>query len=89
MACSNIVMQRLVDDSTSHIISFSAKCEAGQEATEYWSASNLMWQFRLLHPKGTWQNTRDEQGLSIPEHHGRVHRNYTYPPGTLTLRIDK
>jgi hypothetical protein len=42
MACSNIVMQRLVDDITSHIISFSAKCEAGQEATEYWSASNLM-----------------------------------------------
>jgi hypothetical protein len=42
MACSNIVMQRLVDDHTSHIISFSAKCDAGREAIEYWSANNLM-----------------------------------------------
>ena len=39
---SSIVVQRLVDDHTNYIISFSAKYEAGREATEYWSAINLM-----------------------------------------------
>jgi hypothetical protein len=37
-----MVIQRLVNDHTSYIISFRAKCEVGSEATEYWSASNLM-----------------------------------------------
>jgi len=42
MTWSSIVIQRLVDNHISYIISFSTKCEAGQEATEYWSAINLM-----------------------------------------------
>ena len=59
---STMVIQRSVNDHTSYIISFRAKCEVGQEAIEYWSASNLMLQFRLLHPSRTWGITRDEQG---------------------------
>ena len=58
---SSIVIQRLVNDHTSYIISIRAKCEAGREATEYWSAGNLMWQFRLLHPKQTWGIMKDGQ----------------------------
>ena len=58
---SSIVIQRSVNDHTSYIISFRAKCEAGWVATEYWSASNLMCQFRLLHPSRTWGITRDGQ----------------------------
>jgi len=42
MASSSIVIQRLVNDHIGYVISFSAKCEAGQEAIEYWSASNLI-----------------------------------------------
>ena len=38
---STIVIQRLVNDHTSYIISLRAKYEAGRVATEYWSASNL------------------------------------------------
>jgi hypothetical protein len=41
-ACSNIVMQRTVDDHISYMIRASAKCKIGREATKYWSASILM-----------------------------------------------
>jgi hypothetical protein len=33
--CSNIVVQRIVDDHTSYIIRARAKCKIGQEAMEY------------------------------------------------------
>ena len=39
---SSIVIQILVNDHTSYIISIRAKCEVDQEASEYWFASNLM-----------------------------------------------
>jgi hypothetical protein len=29
------------------------------------------------------------EGFCAPEHHARVQRNYIYPPGTLTLWIEK
>jgi hypothetical protein len=38
----SIVIQRLVNNHTNYIISTRAKCEVGREATEYWSASNLV-----------------------------------------------
>ena len=60
-ACINIAVQRTVNDHTSYMIRARAKCKIGQEATEYWSASNLVWQFRLLHPIQTWEITRDGQ----------------------------
>jgi hypothetical protein len=41
-ACSNIAVQRTVDDHTSYMIRVRAKCKIGWVATEYWSASILM-----------------------------------------------
>jgi hypothetical protein len=41
-ACSNIAMQRRVDDHTSYMIRARAKCKMDREATEYWYASILM-----------------------------------------------
>ena len=61
-ACSNIVKPRTSDDHTNYRVRARTECKIGQEAIEYWSASNLMWQFRLLHPRRTWGITRDGQG---------------------------
>ena len=47
---SNIAMQRTVDNHTTNMVRGRTKCEIDREATEYWSASILMWQLRLLHP---------------------------------------
>ena len=41
-ACSNIAMQRTSDDHTNYMVRARIKCKIGWEATEYWSASNLM-----------------------------------------------
>jgi hypothetical protein len=41
-AYSNIVVQRTVDDHTNYLVRARPKCKTGQEATEYWSTSNLM-----------------------------------------------
>jgi hypothetical protein len=41
-ACSNIVMQRTVDDHTTNMIRARTKHKIGREATEYWSASILV-----------------------------------------------
>jgi hypothetical protein len=41
-ACSNIAVQRIVDDHTSYMIRARAKCKIVREATEYWSTSILM-----------------------------------------------
>ena len=61
-ACSNIAEQRTIDDHTNYMVRARPKCKIGWEATEYWSASNLMWWFRLLHPTRTWGITRDRYG---------------------------
>jgi hypothetical protein len=42
LVCSNIAVQRTVDDHTSYMIRARAKCKIGREANEYWSASILM-----------------------------------------------
>ena len=42
LACSNIAVQRIVDDHTTYMVRARTKCDIGREATEYWSASNLM-----------------------------------------------
>jgi hypothetical protein len=39
---SNIAVQRTVDDHTHAWLRVRAMHEMGREATEYWSASNLM-----------------------------------------------
>ena len=41
-ACSNIAVQRTNDNHTTNMFRARTKCKIGQEATEYWSASNLM-----------------------------------------------
>ena len=41
-ACSNIAMKRIVDNHKMDMVRARTKCEIGQEATEYWSANNLM-----------------------------------------------
>ena len=58
-ACSNIAMQSTGNDHTNYMIRARTKCKIGREATEYWSASILMLQFRLLHPneRGGLQGT--------------------------------
>jgi hypothetical protein len=94
---SNIVMQRTDDDHIYTWLKVKTKHEMGQETTEYWSASILMWQFRLLYPRRTWGITRDKQGCHHlpptpqPEkgHHAHLQENYPHPPRTLTLRINK
>jgi hypothetical protein len=59
---SNIAVQRTVDDHTHAWLRVRAMHEMGREATEYWSASNLMWQFRLLRPNEHGGIIRDGQG---------------------------
>ena len=41
-ACSNIAVQRTIDDHTNYMVRARPKCEICREATEYWSAINLM-----------------------------------------------
>jgi hypothetical protein len=88
---SSIVIQRLINNHTSYIISTTAKCEADWEATEYWS--NLMWQFRLLHPSQIWGITRDGKGC----HHlpptpqpwkGPMHSPVSPYPSTMLAYIE-
>jgi hypothetical protein len=40
--CSNIVVQSTDDDHTNYMVRARPKCKIGREATEYWSASNLI-----------------------------------------------
>jgi hypothetical protein len=70
-------MQRTVSNHTCAWVRASFKCEMSQEATEYWSASNLMCQFKLLHPNRMWEMMKDRQGYH--------HRPPTPQPWTRTM----
>jgi hypothetical protein len=60
-SCSNIVVQRIVNDHTSYMTRVRTKCEMNGEISENWSAST--WgTLRLLHSTRTWGITRDGQG---------------------------
>ena len=37
--CSNIAVQRIIDDHTNYMVRTRPKCEIGREATEYWSVT--------------------------------------------------
>jgi hypothetical protein len=52
----------------------------GQEATEYWSASNLMWQFRVLHPRRTTGDYKGRTGLSPPAAYPSTGEREMHPP---------
>jgi hypothetical protein len=49
-AYCNIAMQRIVSNHTYIWLIVRTRHEMGRETTEYWFASILMWQFRLLPP---------------------------------------
>ena len=89
LAYSNIAVQRIASDHTYTWIRVSSKYEMGREATKYWSASNLMWQFRLLHPKRTWGIMKDGQGChylsSTPQPERRTMHSPVPPYLSTTL----
>ena len=104
--CSNIAVQRTVNDHTSYMSRIRTKCEMNGEISRNWSTST--WEnLRLLHSTRRWGITRDRQGCHhlpptpqpwgtiisegscVPEHRVHVQGNYPYPPGTLTLQINK
>ena len=41
-ACSNIAVQRTIDNHTMNMVRARTKCKKGQEAIEYWYTNNLM-----------------------------------------------
>jgi hypothetical protein len=79
---SNIAVQRIVGDHTYTWLRVRAMHEMGREATEYWSTSNLMWQFRFLTP--THQtNVGDYKGwtgLSPPTAYPSTREREMHPP---------
>ena len=60
-ACSNIAMQRIVNDHTSYMIRVRTKFKMDGELSEQWSASKHE-TLKLLHNTRTWGITRDRQG---------------------------
>ena len=75
-ACSNIAMQRIVDDHTNYMIRGRTKCKMDVEISEHWSSSKRERLYELLYE---YQNVGDYKGqtrLSPPaaypstmEHH--------------------
>ena len=97
-AWSNIAVQRTIDDHTRYMIRARTrtKFKIGRETTEYWSASNIMWQFRLLHPTRMWGVTRDGHGYHHlpptpqPESRKCIHLSlHTQAPCLRTQKLPK
>jgi hypothetical protein len=75
-ACSNIAIQRTVDDHTNYMVRARPKCKMDGEISEHWSASKAGRLYELLHKYLNIGDYKEWIGLSPPtaypltlEHH--------------------
>jgi hypothetical protein len=106
LACSNLAVQRTVDNHTSYMTRVRAKFKMDGEIpgpglpghrdfmnsytnTQTWGIIRNRQGCHQLQPTPQPWGTAISAGSCVPEHHARVQRNYLYPPGSPTLRIDR
>jgi len=78
-ACSNIAMQRKVDDHTSYMVRSGPKCKMDGENSEHWSASKHERLYKLLHKYLNMGGYKGWTGLSPPTVYPSNHGAPSYP----------